>query len=163
MNWQNIAILGAAGLGLWYFWPEIQKLLPKTGAPEIPPPQNVPELGGTTQFRHTTVSGPSAPSTSSGFRRARVQGRSAPSVPSAPSGFRRSSVRGAATAGGNCRFTSGSTVCWNNVCTTFNPKSSDASSVSGRQTLCARVRAKYLAQNRGSVGLSYVGMNIGVA
>ena len=163
MNWQNIAIIGAVGIGAIILWPQIQNIFAKKGALDIPAPQNVPELSQTPiQFRHTTVSGPSAPSTSSGFRRARVQGRSAPSVPSAPSGFRRSSVRGAAT-GGNCRFTSGSTVCWNNVCTTFNPKSSDASSVSGRQTLCARVRAKYLAQNRGSQGLSYVGMNIGVA
>lgn len=70
--------------------------------------------------------------------------------------------------GGGCNFVSPTQVCWQGAngtssCTQFNAKSSDASSVSGRQTLCQRVQAKYLAQHRGSQSLSYVGQRIGVA
>jgi hypothetical protein len=70
--------------------------------------------------------------------------------------------------GGTCSFPNPTTVCWNgangtNSCSGFNAKSSDASSVSGRQTLCARAQSKYLAQHISHKSLSYVGQRIGVA
>lgn len=144
-------------------WPKIQEWMTH-GAPVPPPPRDVPELSSSpVSFRHATVQGPSQPMMPSGFRHSSVQGRSAPSM---PSGFRRSGVK-AAGSQGNCQFTSPSTVCWagtaGNTCSQFNSKSSDATSVSGRQTLCSRVRAKHLAQHKGSQSLSYVGQRIGVA
>ena len=165
MALNNIVLLGAGLVALVLAWPYISKKLANLPGASDMPVANVPELGGQVQYRHTTVQGPSAPSMPSGFRHASVKG-SGRSAPSMPSGFRRSGVKAAGTQG-NCQFTGPSTVCWASggatTCNTFNAKSSDVTSVSGRQTLCSRVRAKHLAQHKGSQSLSYVGQRIGVA
>jgi hypothetical protein len=69
-----------------------------------------------------------------------------------------------AAGGGNCSI-SGNKACWTSLgqqtCTTFNPSSS-TNTPSGRNTLCSRVRAKFLSTTQSNVALAYVGSRISV-
>ena len=151
MNWMNIAVIGGVALvGIFVVLP----MLKGKGGPNIPPPQIVPEIDPVKPltFRHTSVQhvGQISP---------RFFGD--PSYKAPPKA--RISSRFPKGGVGNCHYPSPGSVCWNSTCMPFNAKSSDASSVSGRQTLCSRARSKYLAQNVGSKSLSYVGQRIGMA
>jgi hypothetical protein len=157
MGLQNYLLLGGGLVALFLAWPYISKKLANIGpaVPQTPPPQIVPEIDPAQPltFRHTSVRGKTS------------------ALPDRPAGFRRSSVQHVGQLSsrfpkggvGNCHYPSPGTVCWNSTCIPFNAKSSDASSVSGRQTLCSRARSKYMAQNVGSKSLSYVGQRIGMA
>src|SRR5690348_8473136 len=122
MNWMNIAVIGGVALvGIFVVLP----MLKGKGGPNIPPPQIVPEIDPVKPltFRHTSVRGKTS------------------ALPDRPAGFRRSSVQHVGQLSsrfpkggvGNCHYPSPGTVCWNSTCMPFNAKSSDASSVSGRQ------------------------------
>jgi len=172
MNWTGIALIGAGVVGLYLAWPMIQKQLDKKGSADITK-QYGDATGATPNLGASLITGTGfGLAEASPEEIAAAQGpapKASPHVPSykyppiRPASRGRISSRFPKGGVGNCHFPNPGTVCWNSTCIPFNAKSSDASSVSGRQTLCSRARSKYLAQNVGSKSLSYVGQRIGVA
>jgi hypothetical protein len=175
MNWGTIAIIGAVLIGGYIVF---TKAVPG-GIKSLGP--TIAGLGGEDNAaQHLSARlqagniKPIVPAGGGGREMGQVSSRFSPgmgkyTIPNAPTRKGKISSRFPKTAGtqGNCQFTSPTTVCWAsggfNTCNTFNAKSSDSTSVSGRQTLCSRVRAKFMAQHTGSQSLSYVGQRIGVA
>jgi len=171
MNWTGIALIGAGVVGLYLAWPTIQGWLNKKSSADITK-QYTDATGATPNLGASLITGTGfGLAEASPEEIAAAQGP-APHVPSykyppiRPAPMRKGVLRSRfpkGAGGGNCHFPNPGSVCWNSTCMPFNAKSSDASSVSGRQTLCSRARSKYMAQHVGSKSLSYVGQNIGVA